>query len=118
MNTVVWVVQCFLTAIFAIAGFVKLVTPKDILEEKMSWVKDYSNAMVTFIGTCEFMGAIGLVAPMALNIFPFLTPIAATGLAIIMILAVIAQIKRKEYKKTAFALFLLIFTVLVAVNRF
>ena len=43
--------------------------------------------MVRFIGTCELLGAIGLILPALTRIKPQLTPWAATGLATIMILA-------------------------------
>jgi hypothetical protein len=38
-----------------------------------------------FIGVAEVMGGIGLILPALLRIRPFLTPIAASGLTIIMI---------------------------------
>lgn len=41
--------------------------------------------LVRFIGVCEVLGALGLILPGLLRIRPGLTPLAATGLAIIMI---------------------------------
>ena len=41
-----------------------------------------------FIGVCEVLGAIGLILPGLLKIRPELTPVAASGLVIIMIGAV------------------------------
>jgi hypothetical protein len=38
-----------------------------------------------FIGACEVLGAIGLILPWALKIHRELTPLAASGLVIIMI---------------------------------
>ena len=40
---------------------------------------------VRFIGVCEVLGGLGLILPMLLRIKPWLTPIAAAGLVIIMI---------------------------------
>jgi uncharacterized membrane protein YphA (DoxX/SURF4 family) len=118
MSTVVWVVQGILATLFAIAGFMKMAAPKSVLEENMGWVKDYSKTMVKFIGTCELLGAIGLVAPMSFNVLPVLTPIAATCLAVVMILATRTHLKRKEYKEIGITLFLFIVAVFIAVNRF
>jgi len=118
MNTVVWVIQGLLTTVFAIAGFMKMAAPKSVLEENMGWVKDYSKTMVKVIGTCELMGAIGLVAPMSFNVLPILTPIAATGLAVVMILATRTHLIRKEYPKIGITIFLFVVSVFIAVNRF
>jgi len=40
---------------------------------------------IKFIGVAEVLGAIGLILPRLLRIRPGLTPLAATGLVIIMI---------------------------------
>ncbi len=44
---------------------------------------------IYFIGVCEILGGIGLIVPWATRIMPKLTPIAAAGLIIIMIGAVV-----------------------------
>ena len=118
MNSFIWIVQGLSATIFGISGLLKLVTPKDILEEKIGWVKDYSGSTIRFIGSCEFLGGIGLVAPMAFGILPILTPIAATCLAVVMILATRAHLQRKEFKKTPFDLIMCILTIFIAVERF
>jgi len=41
--------------------------------------------LLRFIGVCEVLGALGLILPGVLRIRPGLTPLAATGLVIIMI---------------------------------
>jgi hypothetical protein len=42
---------------------------------------------VVFIGSTELLGAAGLVLPMATGILPWLTPLAAVGLAITVLMA-------------------------------
>ena len=118
MNTIIWVVQCISATIFGISGLLKLVTPKDILEEKIGWLRDYSALTVRFIGLCELLGAIGLVVPMALDIFPIFTPIAATGLVIIMLLGARAHLIRKEYKKISVDLLFFVLALFIAIERF
>ena len=82
-----WVVQILLALLFAMAGSMKLVQPIDTLAMNMAWV-DYTPApLVRFIGVCETLGAIGLIVPAATRIQPFLTPLAAAGIATIMVLA-------------------------------
>jgi DoxX-like family len=50
-------------------------------------VEDLSQGTVRFIGVAELLGGIGLILPAAAGIAPILTPIAATCLAVVMVLA-------------------------------
>jgi len=118
MNTIIWVVQCLSATIFSIAGLLKLVTPKEILEEKIGWVKDYPDSTVRIIGLSEFIGALGLVVPMALDVFPILTPIAAVYLIIIMQLGTRAHLLRKEYKKIRVDFLFFVLALFIAIERF
>ena len=118
MNTIVWIIQSVVAALFAMTGFMKLATPKDKLKEKMAWVNEYSDMTIKFIGISEILGAIGLILPLALNIFPILTPIAAVALAVVMLLATRTHLMLKEYKEIGFTLFLFALSVFIAIERF
>ena len=67
------------------------------------------------IGVSELLGAIGLILPAALRIKPILTPLAASGIAVIMILATAYHIYAGEPPVTI-AFFLL--AAFVAWGRF
>ena len=83
-----WVVQGLLAAALGMAGFIKITTPMDQLSEMgLTYVTSFGSGMVHFIGISEILGALGLILPAALRIRPVLTPIAAVGITIIMILA-------------------------------
>ncbi|MFE7794787.1 DoxX family protein [Streptomyces sp. NPDC057460] len=118
MNVFLWIVQALLAAMFAMAGVMKATQPKDKLVEKLPWVADFSSATVRFIGVVEFAAALGLILPAATGIAPVLTPLAATGLAITMILAAVTHARRKEPSAIAFNVVLLILAVVVAWGRF
>jgi hypothetical protein len=62
---------------------------------------------VTFIGISELAGAAGLILPLASGIAPVLTTLAALGLAIIMVLASIYHLRRKEPPTVTIVLLLL-----------
>jgi len=55
--------------------------------ERWTGFSDLPRPMVVFIGLTEVLGAIGLVLPMATGIVPWLTPLAAVGLAVIVLMA-------------------------------
>jgi hypothetical protein len=43
--------------------------------------------LIRFIGIAELVGALGLILPAATRVKPFLTPVAAGALALVMLLA-------------------------------
>src|SRR5215207_2152667 len=96
MNIALWVVQVLLAAAFGMAGFMKATQPKEKLATNMAWVNDFSPNNVRAIGVLEMLAAIGLLAPLGLNILPWLTPLAAIGLVIVMLGAAFTHFRRGE----------------------
>ncbi len=84
LNIVLWSVQSFLALFFLAAGAPKIFG-RGI--EKWTGFSDLPRSQVVFIGFAEVLGAVGLVLPMATGILPWLTPLAAVGLAIIVLMA-------------------------------
>jgi putative oxidoreductase len=91
-----WSVQALLALAFVMAGFMKLTTPLDQLGAAMPWVTAVPGALVRFIGLAELAGGLGLVLPAATRIRPILTPIAAAGLVVVMVLAALLHVARGE----------------------
>ncbi len=118
MNAVLWIIAGFLAVAFGVAGFFKLTQPKDKLAANMAWVEDFSAGTVKFIGTMEVLGALGLILPAATGIAPILTPIAATGLAVNMVLAAVVHARRKEFRLILVNLVLFALAAFVAIMRF
>lgn len=118
MNLFLWIVQAVLAALFALSGLVKVARPKDELVGRYPWMKDQSQAKVRFIGVMELLGAIGLVAPAAAGVAPVLTPMAATGLAVIMVLGAVMHVRGKEPSGVAVTAVLFLLAALVAWGRF
>jgi hypothetical protein len=80
MNTVLWVCQGLLAALFLFAGGMKLVMPL----EAMAGPVALPGLFMRGLGVVEVLGAVGLILPGLLRIRPGLTPLAAAGLVIIM----------------------------------
>ena len=79
-NTVLWIVQALLAALFLFAGVMKLVLPI----EAMAGPVDLPGPFLRFIGVAETLGALGLILPGLFKVRPILTPLAAAGLVVIM----------------------------------
>ena len=84
MNSALWIVQVLLALMFLFVGGMKLVLPLD----KLTGPVELPGWFTRFIGVAEVLGAIGLILPSLLRIKPWLTPLAAVGLVLIMIGAI------------------------------
>ena len=82
-----WVAQVLLALLFGFSGAMKLALPYAKLLTQGAWVTHVPENLVKFIGVAELSGAVGLILPAATRIKPFLTPLAAAGFVVIMVLA-------------------------------
>jgi uncharacterized membrane protein YphA (DoxX/SURF4 family) len=90
MNILLWVVQILLALEFLMSGVLKFVMSYADMTKDAPVVLPYG--FILFIGVCEILGAIGLVVPWATGIKPWLTPLAAALLVVIMIGAVVTSL--------------------------
>jgi putative oxidoreductase len=96
LNIALWILQVLLGAMFIMSGFGKATAPLSELSGRMTWVTDVPEALVRFIGVSELLGGLGLLLPSVLRIKPVLTPLAAVGLALVMLFAAIFHVMRGE----------------------
>ncbi|WP_432194347.1 DoxX family protein [Streptomyces sp. bgisy027] len=101
--------QGLLAAAFAASGARKLAKPDG---------QHLPPRLVLLIGTAEVAAAIGLILPATTDIATVLTPLAATGIAVIMILAMGYHARRKEWTPIAINAVLLALAALVMWGRF
>ena len=119
MNTALWIVQGLLAAMFAMAGLMKVMKPKEELRAQMGFVEDFSEGQVKGIGMLEVLAAIGLIVPGLTGILPVLTPLAAVGLVLTMIGAALTHMRRGgESQMIMVNLVLLALAAFVAYGRF
>ena len=118
MNTVLWILQIVLAVAFGLAGIGKLAQPKEKLQERMGWVEGYSQGTIRLIGAAEVLAAIGLVVPAATGILPWLTPLAALGLVVVMVLAIRVHLRSHETQMVVVNVVLGLIAAFVAWQRF
>jgi uncharacterized membrane protein YphA (DoxX/SURF4 family) len=116
MNIALWIVQVLLGAMFIMAGTMKAFL-YDRAYESLPWVKDVPKNLTRFIGVAELLGGIGLLLPALTGILPWLTPLAATGLALVMLLAMVFHARRREPQAIGFNGVLLLLAAFVAYGR-
>jgi uncharacterized membrane protein YphA (DoxX/SURF4 family) len=113
MNTVLWIFQALLAALFLFAGGMKLVMPIEEMTKQIAM----PGWFLRFIGVCEVLGAIGLILPWLLRIRPGLTPLAAAGLVIIMIGATVLTLMTGDIAMALVPLVVGIVAAFVAYGR-
>jgi hypothetical protein len=91
MKKTLWTIQILLALMFLFAGGSKFVMPVEQMTQGMPAVIA-SGGFIHFIGVCEVLGGLGLILPGLLRIKPGLTPLAASGLVIIMIGATLLSV--------------------------
>jgi uncharacterized membrane protein YphA (DoxX/SURF4 family) len=118
MGIALWMVQGLLAVAFLGAGGTKLSQPKEKLAKNMAWVEDFSQGTVRLIGTLEVLGAVGLVLPGLMGVLPWLTPLAALGLVLTMVGAILTHLRRSENSAIAPPAVLLVLAAFVAYGRY
>ncbi len=110
MNRVLWIVQGLLALLFLFGGVAKLAMPLD----ELAAVSGLPGALLAIVSVAEVLGAIGLILPGLLRIRPGLTPLAATGLTVIMLGATVLSAAGVGGGDAVMALFPLVTGLLAA----
>lgn len=118
MQVFLWIVAGLLALAFLAAGGMKLTQPREKLAASMGWVEDFSAPMVKLIGGLEVLAALGLILPGLTGIAPVLTPLAAAGLVLVMIGAIVVHLRRGEHQMIVANAVLLLLAAVVAWGRF
>jgi uncharacterized membrane protein YphA (DoxX/SURF4 family) len=107
MRIVLWILQVLLAVLFLWHGWLFLAPPPELLplmnEQLAPWFR-------LFLGVAEWLAAAGLILPGVTRILPWLVPLAAAGLMIVMASATVLHIMRNETSSaiTTAVLFLLV----------
>ncbi|WP_371673897.1 DoxX family protein [Streptomyces sp. NBC_00289] len=118
MNVFLWTLQALLAAGMLAAGAGKLAQPYEKTAESMAWAKSFSAVQVKAIGALEVLAALGLILPAATGIATLLTPLAAVGVALIMMGAVVVHARRGEWPNVGINVVLLAIALVIAWGRF
>jgi hypothetical protein len=94
LNVVLWIAQGFL-GLFFLAGGIPKVVGRGI--ERWTGFSDLPRAQVILVGVTEVLAAAGLVLPKATGVLPWLTPLAAIGLAVIGLMAAGFHVRANEH---------------------
>ena len=120
MNLALWIVAGALAVVFVVSSSAKLFVPKEKLATVPlgGWTEDASVGFVKALGALELLAAAGLILPAALDIAPVLVPLAAAGVVLLMVGAMITHLRRHEPVGVVLNLTYLVMAAFVAWGRF
>ncbi|MGH3855711.1 MAG: DoxX family protein [Pseudonocardiaceae bacterium] len=119
MDIALWVGQGVLAVMFALSGLVKVTQSKErLLATGQTGVRDVPLIGIRAIAVCELLAAAGLILPWATGTARALTPVAALGLAAIMVGAGVIHARLGEPRNVAINIVLLLICLILAVARF
>jgi uncharacterized membrane protein YphA (DoxX/SURF4 family) len=121
LNGTLWALQILWGFFFAGSGFGKVLLYDAALyaeaPQAVAWYAAVPQPLIVFIGVCEVLGGVGLILPAITRVRPKLTPLAAAGLALTMILAAGFHLMRGEFALVPANLVLGAVAALIAVGR-
>src|SRR3954451_6236827 len=119
VNTFLWIGASLLAAALLAAGSMKLTKPRPALAASgLASAEAFSGDAVKGIGALEVLAALGLILPALLDIAPYLVPLAAAGVVLLMGGAAITPVRRKEYPLVAVNVVIGGLALVIAVLRF
>jgi hypothetical protein len=119
MNTITWIFTGVLAVVFTISGVLKSTMSRArLIASGQTGIAPFPMPLVRFVAVCELLAVAGLLAPWLSDTARVLTPLAATGLAIVMIGAATSHSSLREPRSTAANTILLALAAFVAAARF
>jgi uncharacterized protein YbjT (DUF2867 family) len=100
------------------AGEIYTLTGDELLTTKMNWARHVAPPVIRLIGSLEILGALGLIVPKATGSLPWLTPVAAVGLVLTMLGAILMHVRLHEAKAVGVPVLLLLLALFIAVGSF
>jgi uncharacterized membrane protein YphA (DoxX/SURF4 family) len=118
MTIALWIGQILLALFFALSGLGKVALPVEKLRERWNWTRHVAPLVIRLIGSLEILGALGLIVPKATGSLPWLTPVAAVGLVLTMIGAILTHARLHEAKAVRVPVVLMLLSLFIAVGYF
>lgn len=119
MHTALWIAAGILAAAFLTSGTAKLTqTRPKLIEQGLTYVEDFPDTVIKAIGATQILAAIGLILPAILDVATFFVPLAAAGLVLTMIGAIIVHARRGEMQSIGLNVVLGAIALFVAWGRF
>jgi hypothetical protein len=118
-NIPLWILQVVIALVLLVTGYSHSIGyERSIAIPRMAWMRALPMNFVRVVGVLAIAGAIGLVLPALTGIAPWLTPLAALMLTLLMACAIVFHYTRREFPHIVFNAILGVLAAAVAYGRF
>lgn len=115
MTVAYWIVAGLLAVLYLGVGLMKIARPREqLVTSGMGWAETMSDTGVKAIGVLEVLGAVGLILPPLVHVFPPLAIAAAVGLVLVQVGAIVVHVRRGETRNLPVSVVLLILAITAA----
>lgn len=117
LSLALWTLQILLCLLFVGTAVWKVATPPGELAAMIPWAGDMPRSFVAVTALADLAGGLGVLLPSVTRVAPWLTPVAAGGLAALQASAIVFHLGRGEAADTPFNVVLLVLALVVTWGR-
>jgi ABC-type transport system involved in cytochrome c biogenesis permease subunit len=118
MNTILWALQIILAIKFLSAAYTHVFqTDRPNWRPGIQKMGARARLVLTVSAVCSVLGAVGLILPAATGILPWLTPLAAALLALLMVRGIVFHLGCRDRANVVAGVVLVILSAIVAYGR-
>ncbi len=117
MLIAVWIASGLLALAYLFAGGTKVIVDYDKVQARMTWTSHARPWHVKLVGILEILAVMGLIVPVLTGILPILAGVAAAGLVLLQVVAIVVHFRIGEGSKIAANIVLLLLALFVAIVR-
>ncbi|MGX5853397.1 DoxX family protein [Dyadobacter jiangsuensis] len=96
LHIALWLTQVLLSVTLVWAAWMKLFQPAEVLSAMWPWTGQVPALVVKLTGIADLLAGVGLVLPAWTKIWPELTFVAAAGVVLLMVCAMVFHLSRGE----------------------
>jgi uncharacterized membrane protein YphA (DoxX/SURF4 family) len=104
--------------VFVFHSFVMLRPSPESPQGGMKYIVEMPTGLRLFAGIAEGVAGLALVIPPLFRLLTWLTPLAAAGLVLLMLGAIVFHVRRREYPNVGFNAVLGLLAAVIAWGRF
>lgn len=118
MNVAIWILQVLVALFFVYHSFMLLRPNPERLQQGMKYVLEMPAGLRVFAGSAEGLAGVALIVTPFLGALKILAPLAAAGLVILMLGAIVFHFGRREYQNIGLNAVLGVLSAAIAWARF
>lgn len=118
MNVAIWILQVLVALFFVYHSFMLLRPNPERLQQGMKYVLEMPTGLRVFAGSAEGLAGVALIVTPFLGALKTFAPLAAAGLVILMLGAIVFHFGRREFQNIGLNAVLGVLSAVIAWARF